>query len=112
MDFLNYILLAVTVVTTLGGLSAVFFTVAGKSTRELLRENNLALSEANKRLEAENAAYKVTITSLEQRVLTLESLKTPSLDALTTLTVKNHAQLEKSITKLIKAVQKVAEIKS
>lgn len=100
MTYASLIPIIVVIVSAIATAAAAFYTVAGRTTRDLPKENNTALAETNKRLESENAEYKLKIASLENRITVLESLKTPSLDKV----LKAQETTQRELTALVKAV--------
>jgi hypothetical protein len=106
MDYLNWILGALTLASTFGAIAGTYYGVRQKTIIITYELSNKAYAERNRQLEDENDRLKrlhgVEIAQLRDRVKTLEQIKTPPFGALISLIKNNHAQvietLEKGVT--------------
>jgi len=101
VDVLNYILAGFTLASILGTIAASFYGVRSRTIITTLRESNDAYKERNAQLEQQlkqiTESYAADIAELKGKVATLEKIKTPPLEPMMQLIIKNHTEVMKAI---------------
>lgn len=111
MDFVQALGAAIVLGSTLGATVAGFFAYRQKSLVSLLRESNQDYKDRNEQLEKERDELKKTVEQLQADVKQLKAEKMMPLESLTKLIIKQHAQNQKNIIALTKAIKQNTEKK-
>lgn len=93
MDNLNFILGCFTLAGVLGTVVASFYGVRQKTTITILSESNKAYVERNGQLDEDIKRKDITIAQQNERIATLERIKTPPLEPLIHLVKSYHSDI-------------------
>lgn len=103
MNTITILLAALTLASTLGAASAVFYGVRQKTIIEVLRLSNDSYKERNEQLESiikeRDAKYAKDIAELQGKVSVLENIKTPPLEPMMKQMNTNHKEVMKVLVK-------------
>lgn len=110
MEYLNWILGAIAVATGLSTLVVQLRSNLKNATIDQLKESNAAYKERNDQLDTEISDVRVERDACKARADFLESLKSPPLEELTTLVVKQHTQQQRSTNRLACEVAGLAKV--
>lgn len=105
MDYLQAIGAAITFGSALGAIVAGFFAQRQKSLVTLLRESNNDYKERVEQLEQERDDLKKAVQALRDEVQELKRQRALPLEKLVKLVTQQHADTQKSIMALAKAIE-------
>lgn len=98
MEYLNWILGALTLASIAGGLTAAFYGARQKELITILKETNEAYEQRNKQLDEELRRvlkeYEQEVTSLKSRIKILQNIKTPPLEQIIDMIKLYHREVK------------------
>ena len=111
MDYIQYVGAAITFGSVLGGIVAGFFARRQKSLVVLLRESNNDYKERVSQLEDTVDRQDTQIKKQDDEIKQLKAEKALPFENLIKLITKQHAQTNKSIMQLAKAIENSTSVK-